>query len=553
MWFSKSDGFHVDTAAKSLSDFAEQMIENRELFPRELEILRQLADNLPQIVWVTRPDGSHEYYNRRWYDFTGLTLDQSNEEGWSGLFHPDDVEAANAAWAEALRTGNPYEIEFRLRRTSDGEYRWFLGRALPYRNDQGEITNWFGTCTDIHEQKLAEEALRGARDAIRKESRRKDEFLGMISHELRTPLNAVFGWTRLMQENVLNEEERKEAVNSIMRNAESQARLIEDVLDITRIINHKLSLDRTVLDLVPLVREAVDAVQPSADVNGIVVESLLDAEELLVDADRMRLQQVVLNLLTNAVKFTPRGGKVRVRATRDRGSAVVEVTDTGKGIPPDLLPHIFERFRQGDSSSTRQHGGLGLGLTIAHQLVQMHGGTIEVESAGEGKGSRFSVLLPIVALDTRRQTQTQSVTSDDEIFPSNSLRGVHVMVVDDEASVRDLVALTLAKCGASVTVASSVGDALGLMPNLHPDVIVSDIAMPGIDGYEFVRRLRELESARGAEIPIIALSAYASLDDRRRSLEHGFDQHLSKPVDPTELVRTIAKTREEKARSTTTR
>ncbi|HEY0369541.1 MAG TPA: ATP-binding protein [Chthoniobacterales bacterium] len=529
------------------------MIENRELFPRELEILRQLADNLPQIVWVTRPDGSHEYYNRRWYDFTGLTLDQSNEEGWSGLFHPDDVEAANAAWAEALRTGNPYEIEFRLRRTSDGEYRWFLGRALPYRNDQGEITNWFGTCTDIHEQKLAEEALRGARDAIRKESRRKDEFLGMISHELRTPLNAVFGWTRLMQENVLNEEERKEAVNSIMRNAESQARLIEDVLDITRIINHKLSLDRTVLDLVPLVREAVDAVQPSADVNGIVVESLLDAEELLVDADRMRLQQVVLNLLTNAVKFTPRGGKVRVRATRDRGSAVVEVTDTGKGIPPDLLPHIFERFRQGDSSSTRQHGGLGLGLTIAHQLVQMHGGTIEVESAGEGKGSRFSVLLPIVALDTRRQTQTQSVTSDDEIFPSNSLRGVHVMVVDDEASVRDLVALTLAKCGASVTVASSVGDALGLMPNLHPDVIVSDIAMPGIDGYEFVRRLRELESARGAEIPIIALSAYASLDDRRRSLEHGFDQHLSKPVDPTELVRTIAKTREEKARSTTTR
>ncbi|MDQ6860788.1 MAG: ATP-binding protein [Verrucomicrobiota bacterium] len=522
-----------------------------EQFPRELEILRHLADNLPQIVWVTRPDGSHEYYNRRWYDFTGLTLATSTEQGWNDLFHPDDVESANAAWAEALRTGNPYDIEFRLRRASDGEYRWFLGRALPYRNETGEITNWFGTCTDIHEQKLAEEALRGARDAIRKESQRKDEFLGMISHELRTPLNAVFGWTRLMQENVLNEDERKEAVNSIMRNAEAQARLIEDVLDITRIINQKLSLDRAVLDVVPIVREAVEAVQPSADVKGIALEAVLDADELLVDADRMRLQQVVLNLLTNAVKFTPRGGQIRVRATRDRAFAMVEVTDTGKGIDADLLPHIFERFRQGDSSSTRHHGGLGLGLTIAHQLLMLHGGTIEVESEGHDKGSRFSVLLPIVAVDMRASSKTSSGAAGDELFPISSLRGVHVMVVDDEASVRDLVALTLAKCGASVTVASSVQDAIGLMPNLHPDVVVTDIAMPGIDGYEFVQRLRAIEQKRGREIPIIALTAYASVQDRNRALDAGFDRHLTKPVDPGELVRAIVKTRSEKAGATT--
>ncbi|MDQ6623930.1 MAG: ATP-binding protein [Verrucomicrobiota bacterium] len=518
-----------------------------EQFPRELEILRQLADNLPQIVWVTRPDGSHEYYNRRWYDFTGLRFETSDEKGWSDLFHPDDLERANAAWAEALRTGSPYDIEFRLRRAADGAYRWFIGRAVPYRNATCEITNWFGTCTDIHEQKLAEEALRGSRDEMRDESRRKDEFLGMISHELRTPLNAVFGWTRLMQENLLSEEERKEAVNSIMRNAEAQARLIEDVLDITRIVNQKLSLDRSVLDLVGIVREAVGAVQPSADVKGIVVEMALDPAELLVDADAMRLQQVVLNLLTNAVKFTPRGGRIEVRAARDRAFAIVEVRDTGKGIKPDLLPHIFERFRQGDSSSTRHHGGLGLGLAIAHQLVVLHGGSIEVRSDGEGKGSCFSVHLPIVAIDTRPPADAPAPRNNAEVFPANSLRGVHVMVIDDEASVRDLVALTLAKCGASVTVAASVQDALSLMPNLHPDVIVSDIAMPGVDGYEFIQRLRSSEVARGANIPVIALTAYAIVQDRNRSLELGFDQHLTKPVDPGELVRAIAKSQAARA------
>ncbi len=518
-----------------------------ELFPRELEILRTLADNLPQIVWVARPDGSHEFYNRRWTEYTGLTLETSGKDAWNHLLHPEDRERANSAWDEAMRTDLPYEIEFRLRRASDGEYRWFLGRSLPFRNDAGEIVNWFGTCTDIHEQKLAAEALRQARDDMRRENRHKDQFLGMISHELRTPLNAVFGWTRLMQENVLSEEERVEAVNSIMRNAESQARLIEDVLDITRIINHKLTLDRTVLDLISVVREALEAVRPSADLKGVSLEIALgDEDHLLVEADAMRLQQVVLNLLTNAVKFTPRGGHVRLRAVRERAHAVIQVTDTGKGIGPDLLPHIFERFRQGDSSSTRHHGGLGLGLTIAHQLVMMHGGQIEVASEGEGRGSTFTVLLPIVALDTRQAKPLRELAATERNFPENCLRGVHVMVVDDEASVREIVALTLTKCGASVTVAESVADALALMPEVHPDVIVSDVAMPGVDGYAFVRTLRTHEQHNGQLLPIIALTAYASAQDRARALECGFDQYLTKPVDPAELVRAIVKARTDK-------
>lgn len=518
-----------------------------ERFPREREILRQLADNIPQIVWVARPDGSHQFYNRNWYSFTGLSLEDSTEHGWDQLFHPDDIERANQCWAEALRTGAQYEIEFRLRRASDGAYRWFLGRALPFRNEAGEILNWFGTCTDIHEQKLEEEELRGSRDAMRQESRQKDEFLGMISHELRTPLNAVFGWARLMQENLLNEEERGEAVNSIMRNAEAQARLIEDVLDITRIVNHKLSLDRKILNPIEVVTDAIEAVRPSADVKGIAIVTEIESKDVLVEADSMRLQQVVLNLLTNAVKFTPRGGQITVRTGRESAFASIEVADTGKGISADLLPHIFERFRQGDSSSTRRHGGLGLGLTIAHQLVMMHGGKIEVQSEGEGNGSCFTVCLPVVALDTRETHAPRHNAPEENVFPAQSLRGFHVMVIDDEASVRDLVALTLAKCGASVTVASSVEDALGLMPNLSPDVIVSDIAMPGADGYEFIQKLRALSRAKGGEIPAIALTAYASVQDRKHALESGFDRHLTKPVDPSELVRAIVKSRGQRA------
>jgi PAS domain S-box-containing protein len=517
-----------------------------ERFPRELKILRHLADGLPQIVWVARPDGSHEYYNRRWYEFTGRGREVSIDDSWSDLFHPDDMTRADQAWAEALRSGNPYEIEFRLKRVSDGAYRWFLGRALPYRDAYGEIVNWFGTCTDIHRLKTAQDALRTARDELRQESRQKDELLGVIFHELRTPLNAVFGWTRLMQENVLNEEERVEAVNSIMRNAEAQGRLIEDVIDITRIVNQKLSLDRKILNLDGIVSEAVDAVQPSASAKAIHLQASIDSRDLLVYADPMRLQQVLLNLMTNAVKFTPPAGQISLRVARKGETALIEIADTGKGISAELLPHIFERFRQGDSSSTRQHGGLGLGLAIAHQLVMLHAGDIVAQSEGEGKGSRFTVSLPIVALDWRPSDQAQRRAADEAVFPAESLRGLHAMVIDDDANVRDVVALTLAKCGASVTVANSVHDAFNLLPNLAPDVVVSDIAMPDIDGYEFIRRFRGLMRAKGANVPVIALTAYGSVQDRDRVLKAGFDKHLAKPIDPAELVRTIVKTRVEK-------
>jgi PAS domain S-box-containing protein len=515
--------------------------ESNERFPRELEVLRQLADGLPQIVWVARPDGSHEYYNKHWRDYTGLELEESTDDAWAALFHPDDRERAVNAWREALRQGTPYDIEFRFKRVWDGAYRWFLGRALAHRDPNGEIVNWYGTCTDIHDQKLAEEALRQSRDDIQRENVRKDEFLGMVSHELRTPLNAVVGWTRLMQENVLTEAERVQAVESIMRNAEAQTRLIEDVLDITRIVNQKLALDRQILNLSEIVREAVDAILPSANAKQITITTSAAPTDFLVYADRMRLQQVLLNLLANAVKFTSTGGKVQVAVTQRWMRAAIVVSDTGQGIAPELLPHIFERFRQGDSSSRRRHGGLGLGLAIAHQLVTLHGGELKVESLGEGQGSRFTVLLPIAAMGTLPLEHTPGkVGASEGAFPSESLRGLHVLVLDDEASVRELLALALSKCGASVTLASSVEDALSLLPNLRPDVVVSDIAMPGADGYEFIQKLRALVRPRGTDVPVIALTAYASVHDRDRALRAGFDRHLTKPVDPLELVHTIA-------------
>ncbi|MFL6519997.1 MAG: ATP-binding protein [Chthoniobacterales bacterium] len=523
-----------------------------ERFPRELATLRELADGLPQIVWVARTDGSHEYYNKQWSDYTGLTLENSTEQAWRDLFHPDDRERAEAKWAEALREGTPYDIEFRLKSAADGEFRWFLGRALPHRDADGNIVNWFGTCTDIHEQKLAQDALRETRDAMSRENSQKDEFLALVSHELRTPLNAVFGWTRLMQEHVLGEAERAQAVDSIMRNAEAQARLIEDVLDISRIVNQKLSLTREIVQLWRVVTEAIDSVLPSADTKGVSLISEVESHDLLVHGDRMRLEQVVTNLLSNAVKFTPRGGEIRIAVGQEREFATIVVSDSGQGIDAELLPHIFERFRQGDSSLTRRHGGLGLGLAIAHQLVRLHGGEIDVESAGANAGSRFTVRLPILAVGSLPAAKLDpSHFWAEDAFPAEHLRGLHVMVVDDELSVRELLALTLAKCGAAVTLAASVEEALAVLPNLSPDVVVSDIAMPGMDGYEFIEKLRELVQSRsGREVPVIALTACASGQDRDLALQAGFERHLTKPVDPAALVRVIAQSHS--ARRTTT-
>jgi PAS domain S-box-containing protein len=504
----------------------------------ELATLRHLADSMPQIVWITRPDGYHEYYNKHWWDFTGMSWEEARGDGWNVILHPEDRQRAIERWEHSLSTGEPYEIEYRLRRSQDGEYRWFLARALPQEDDFGKIVRWFGTCTEIHEQKQVEEQLRTAHDEMASANEQKDQFLALLSHELRTPLNSILGWTRLMQEGLLEPEELPEAVNSITNNAKAQAQLIEDILDISRIINNKLRLERRVLPLADIVEAAANAIRPLAEAATLRVAYTVEAGDLLVDADPGRLQQIITNLLTNAVKFTPPGGKIDLKLTRAHSFASIEVSDTGKGIDEAFLPYIFDRFKQADSSNTRQQGGLGLGLAIVRHLVEMHGGIIRASSPGPGKGAAFNVLLPVVAVDLRNADKSPEAN---QVLPeAQTLRGLQILIVDDDHSAREMIALTLRKFGAHVDSACSVEKALEYLERGFPQLLISDIAMPGADGYELIRAVRKMETDHARRIPAIALTAYASVQDRSRAMELGFHLHLSKPIEPIQLIRAVA-------------
>lgn len=496
-----------------------------------IDALRLLADTLPQIVWITRADGFHEYYNRRWWEYAGLTYEQSTGDGWLTLLHPDDIERSRARWTHSLSTGEAYEIEYRLRRASDGEYRWFLGRAIAYHDSSGQIVRWFGTCTDIHDQKMAAEALRHAKEQTDANSRAKDEFLAVLSHELRTPLSAILGWVQLIEMGVLDEKEQSEAIRTIKEQAKVQSQLIEDLLEVSRIINGKFHMRDEAVELHQVVSAATEAVRPSAADKGLHFERGVWDESLFVRGDPQRLQQVAWNLLTNAVKFTPAGGTVRISLERVQSGARLTVSDTGKGISPDMLTRIFDRFQQADSSATRSQGGLGLGLSIVKHIVTLHQGTITAHSDGNGKGSTFTVMLPVQAV--RPDYAGFSGATSAQISP-DALKGAKLLVVDDEESARTVVAACLRKFGADVSVAACVPDALALLQERSFDALISDVAMPLQNGYDLIRMLRTNGSQ--TRLPAIALTAFASVDDQTRAIEAGFDLHVTKPVEPLDLI-----------------
>ena len=515
---------------------------------------RQLADAMPQIVFAGGPDGHVDYYNRQWYDYTGLSQGTVGDVAWDEILHPDDYQKTIEAWTAALRSGELYERAYRFKRASDGEYRWFLGRALPVKDAAGNVLRWFGTNTDIHEYKQLQEqnvqlldSERAARAEAERTSRLKDEFLATLSHELRTPLNAILGWTQVLRDGHADPEDLAHGLGTIERNARVQTQIIEDLLEMSRIISGKVRLDVQRIDLAPVVQASIDTVLPTAEAKGVRLQVILDPAARPVSGDPNRLQQVFWNLLSNAIKFTPKGGRVQVLLERVNSHLEVSVIDTGEGIAPEFLPHVFDRFRQADASTTRRHGGLGLGLAIVKQLVELHGGSVHVHSAGAGQGTTFRVLLPLTVLHPmtdpveaerrhpRADASPLSVSS--ERF---NLAGVKVLVVDDEADARALVKRLLEDRQASVRAAGSAAEAMALIRSEPPDVLVSDIGMPGEDGYSLIRRVRALGPEHGGNIPAIALTAYARSEDRLKTIMAGFQIHVAKPVDTGVLLALVA-------------
>jgi PAS domain S-box-containing protein len=392
------------------------------------------------------------------------------------------------------------------------------------------------------ERKTLLESERAARSVAERMSDVKDEFLATLSHELRTPLNAILGWSQVLRSGVRDESDLVKGLETIERNARAQTRLIEDLLDMSRITSGKLRLDVQPLQPALFIEAAVETVKPAADAKGIHLETFLNPTTGLVSGDPNRLQQVIWNLLSNAIKFTPKDGKVQILVERVHSYIQINIADTGMGIRPEFIPHLFERFRQGDATTTRRYGGLGLGLSIVKSLVELHGGTIAVKSGGEGRGTTVTVNLPLAVV---HRTPSGEPGFDAKpriaatLIPAE-LAGVKVLVVDDQRDARDLIKRVLEDCAAEVFSAGTADEALRLIELHNPHILISDIGMPDTDGFDLLRRVRALGAHRGGKLPAIALTALARSDDRTRALRAGFVVHVAKPVDPSELVATVA-------------
>jgi PAS domain S-box-containing protein len=648
---------------------AEALQQNERLF-------RTLADSAPVMVWLSGTDKLCTFFNKRWLDFTGRTMEQELGNGWATGVHPDDLERCLDIYTSAFDHRNEFEMEYRLRR-GDGQYRWVLDHGVPLLDLDEAFTGYIGSCIDITARKEAEEALRVAEEQLRlvtdnmaaavtrcsrdlryewvspvyaewlrrkpqeivghqivevigiegyeairphmervlsghreeyvafvnfrgpglrwihavyvptrdradavngwvdvvtditdrrrlEEEREqllqreheareraeeanqlKDEFLATVSHELRTPLSAILGWSTLLQAGGLDEKQGRVALETIERNAKTQAQLVEDLLDVSRIITGKLRLDVRPVMLASVVESAISSVTPAAEAKGVRIQTVLDPNAGPVSGDAGRLQQVVWNLVSNAIKFTPRGGRVQIRVERINSHIEIVVGDTGQGIGPEFLPYVFDRFRQAEGGTSRQHTGLGLGLAIVRHLVELHGGGVRVDSPGVGQGATFTVRLPLMVVHQRddqkdrvHPTATRNIPYVLERTPN--LRSVKVLLIDDEPDTRGLLRTVLEQCGAEVRDAGSAEEGFRITEQWRPSVVVSDIGMAGTDGYQFIQKFREWERERGIWTPAVALTAYARPEDRVRALTAGYQVHVAKPIDPVEFALVVA-------------
>jgi PAS domain S-box-containing protein len=456
--------------------------------------------------------------------------------------HPDDRSSVIDLCRQCAEKGTDFELEFRVL-WPDGTQRWLHDKGRVHRDGDGRLRYMTGACVDITRLKEAQaerehllEAERAARGEAERANRLKDEFLATVSHELRTPLNAIVGWSHILRMRGL-QPDIAEGLAVIDRNARAQTQLIDDLLDMSRIVSGKFRLELRETDVIGVVDAALDALRPAAQAKKVLLGKACATSVARVQGDGARLQQVVWNLLSNAIKFTPSGGSVTVMIDASGGEVMILVHDTGVGIAPEFLPHVFDRFRQADSATTRSFGGLGVGLAIVKSIVDMHGGTVRARSPGVGRGSSFEVRLPacLVGASSMEHRREMPVPDSDA-----SLEGTRVLVIDDEADVRDLLRRLLEDRGASVMLAGDCADGMRLMQSQRPHVLVSDIGLPGEDGYSLMRRIRRLESGEGVDVQALALTAFARPEDRERALEAGFQAHMRKPFDPAELIAAVA-------------
>ena len=481
---------------------------------------RTLASNISQLAWMADGQGRVSWYNRRWYEYTGTTAEEMEGIGWQAVYHPHHLGRVVDKLTACFQTRQPWEDTFPLRGV-DGTYRWFLSRAVPIVDEDGEVTHWFGTNTDVTHLREVEEKLVEA-------DRQKDEFLAMLGHELRNPLAAVRTASELLRLNADGNPRIAQAQQVLERQTAHMSKLLDGLLDISRIIRGKIRLEREAVDFGTVCSEvAVDIAGSSASRN-LTISTDLTSEALWVDADRVRLAQIVSNLLSNAVKFTLDGGLVTLSLRRDDDRAVLVVRDSGIGIEADLLPHVFEVFRQSTQSIDRSHGGLGLGLALVRTLTELHGGTIEAASEGLGRGAAFTFTLPLSSVRPNSSTRP----------PRSESRRLHILIIEDNEDAAEMLQQLLERTGHDVAVAHSGKEGVSVARTVLPDVILCDLGLPGMSGFEVAQALRQDANLTG--VSLIAVSGYGRPEDKAQAIAAGFDVHMTKPVDVTMLEKVFA-------------
>lgn len=490
-------------------------------------LFRQLANSIPQLAWTSRPDGYVDWYNDRWFEYTGLTSEQMQGWGWQQIQHPDYLPAVLERWKHSLETGDPLDMLFPLR-AANGSFRTFLTRAVPYRNEEGQIIRWVGTNTDISEQQKLQDDLRAAAKELSEADRRKDEFLATLAHELRNPLSPIKTAAQLMQMPGNNLNEFRDLSSIIERQVNQMVRLIDDLLDVSRISRGKITLQKQPCRIADIVKGAIEAAEPFIQQCGHTLSVDTSAENLVIDGDAARLIQVLVNLLNNACKYTLNQGHIYLSIKRNGKNVDIVVRDNGIGLLPDQLTRIFEMFAQVDAFGERGQSGLGIGLSLVKNLVEMHEGTVKAESPGPNQGCVFTVSLPLVDAKVAKKFVGAEPSSNQPPFKT-----YRILVVEDTRAIRYVLTRLLQTMGHEVSEAENGQQGYEKALEVKPEVVISDISMPGLTGYELAQKIRSHADMK--DVVLVALTGYGQVADRNKAKESGFDYHLVKPVDAKTL------------------